>query len=43
MDGDIRIDGLKFPQGDNGADTVVPSGIKETDVQRKVNANLRIV
>lgn len=42
-DRDIRIYGLKFPEGDNGTDTVVPSGIQETDMEREVNAGIRIM
>lgn len=40
---DIRIDGLKFTEGDDGADTVVPPGVKETDMQWEVNSNIGIV
>jgi len=42
-DGDIGIDSLKFPEGDNGADAVVPSGIQEADMEREVNAGIRIM
>lgn len=43
FDRDIRVYGLKFPEGNNGADAVVPSGIQETDMQGQVNANLCIM
>ena len=42
-DRDIGVDGLKFAQGDNGCDTVVPPGINETDMQRKVNTKVRVM
>ena len=42
-DGDIRVDRLKFTKGNNGAYTVVPSGIQETDMHRQINANVRIM
>ena len=42
-DGDIRIDRFKFTEGNNGAYTVVPPGIQETDMQGQVNANVRIM
>ncbi len=37
-DGDIRVDGLEFPEGDDGADAVVPPGVQEMDMQGQVNA-----
>lgn len=40
---DIRIDGFKFPEGNDGTDTVVPPGIQETDMEWEVKANLRIM
>lgn len=40
---DIRVDGLKFPEGDDGADAVVAPGIQETDMQRQVDTVLCIV
>ena len=42
-DRDIRIDGFKFPKGNDGADTVVPFGIQETDMEWEVKADLRIM
>ena len=42
-DRDIGVDGHKFAQGDNGGDTVVPPGIYETDMEREVNAKVRIM
>ncbi len=42
-DRDIRINGLKFPEGDNGADAVVPPGVQKTDMQWQVNADPGIV
>ena len=42
-DRDIRVDGLEFAQGDNGRDTVVPPGIDETDMEREVNAKVRVM
>lgn len=42
-DRDIRVEGLKFTQGDDGADTVMPPGIKETDVQREVNPDIGVM
>ena len=39
-DRDIRVNGFKFPEGDDGADTVVASGIQETDMQGQVNTCL---
>lgn len=37
---DIRIDGLKFPEGNDSADTIVPPGTQETDMEREVNPNV---
>ena len=42
-DRDVRVDGLKFTQGDNGADAVVPPGVKETDMEGEVNAGICVV
>ena len=42
-DGDIRVDCPEFPEGDNGADAVVPSGVEETDMQGQVNAVFRVM
>ena len=42
-DRDIWIDGLKFAQGDNGGDAVVPPGIYETDMEGKINAKVRVM
>lgn len=42
-DRDIRVNGLKFPEGDNGTDAVVPPGVQETDMQWQVNADPGIV
>ena len=41
-DRDIRVNGFKFPEGDDGADTVVASGIQETDMQGQVNTKFCI-
>lgn len=43
LDRDIRINGLKFPKGDDGTDAVVASGIQETDMQGQVNTGFCIV
>ena len=43
LDGDIGVNGLKFPQGDNGADAVVSPGVQEMDVEGKVNGEVCIV
>lgn len=42
-DRDIRVNGLKFPEGDDGADAVVPPGIQEADMEGQVNAVFCIV
>lgn len=42
-DGDIWVDRLKFIQGDDGAETVVPLGVEETDVEREINAGICIM
>ncbi len=42
-DGDVRVDGLKFAQADDGADAVMPSCIKEADMEGQVNANVCIM
>jgi len=42
-DGDIWVDRLKFAQGDDGADAVVPPGVEETDVEREISADICIV
>lgn len=42
-DRDIRINGFKFPEGDDGTDTVMSPGIQKTDMQRQVNTDLCIV
>ncbi len=42
-DRDIRMNGFKFPEGDDGADAVVSPGIEETDMQGQVNADFCIV
>lgn len=42
-DRDVRVNGPKFPQGDDGADTVVPPGIEEADMQWEVKTNVRIM
>ena len=42
-DRDIRVDGLKFPEGNDSADTVVPSGSQKADMKREVNADVCIM
>ena len=42
-DRDIRVNGPEFPEGDDGADAVVPPGIQETDMQGQVNTVFRIM
>lgn len=42
-DRDIRVDNLKFPEGDDGADAVVPPGIQEADMQGPVNTDFSVV
>ncbi len=42
-DGDIRVDCPEFPEGDDGADAVVPPGVQETDMQGQVNAVFRVM
>lgn len=42
-DRDIRVNGCKLPQRDDGADTVMPHGTQETDMQGEVNANVCIM
>ena len=42
-DRDIRVNGFKFSEGDDGADTVVASGIQESDMQGQVNTGFRIM
>ena len=42
-DRDIRMNGFKFPEGDDGTDAVMSSGIQKTDMQRQVNTDLCIV
>ena len=42
-DRDIRVDSLKFPEGNKGGDTVVPPGIQEADMEREVNADVSIM
>ena len=42
-DRDIRVDGPEFPEGDDGADAVVPSGIQETDMERQVDPGFCIM
>ncbi len=42
-DRDIRVDGFKFTQGDNGGDAVMPPGIYEADMERKVNPDVRVM
>lgn len=42
-DRDIGVNSFKFPEGDNGADAVVPAGVKETDMEGQVNAYVCIV
>ena len=39
-DRDIRIYGSEFPQGNNSADAVMASGVKEADMERQVNADI---
>ena len=43
FDRDIRIYGLKFPEGDDGAYAVMPPGVQETDMYRQVNPEISIV
>lgn len=43
FDRDIRVHGSELAQGDDGADTVMSSGVKETEVQGEVNGDIRIV
>lgn len=42
-DRDIRVDSLKFPEGDDGADAVVPPGIQKADMQGQVNTDFSVV
>ncbi len=42
-DGDIRVPGCEFAQGDDGADAVISPSIKEADMQGKVHAGLCIM
>jgi hypothetical protein len=42
-DRDIRVNGPEFPEGDDGADAVVPSGIQETDMERQVDPGFCIM
>lgn len=42
-DRDIRVNGFKFPEGDDGADAVMASGIQEADMQWEVNTDVCIV
>ena len=42
-DRDIRVKGLEFPEGDDGADAVMPPGIQESDMEGQVNAGLGIM
>lgn len=42
-DRDIRVNGPKFPEGDDGADAVVPSGIQETDMEWQVDPGFCIM
>lgn len=42
-DRDIRVDCPEFPEGDDGADAVVPSGIQESDMQGQINTGQCIV
>jgi len=42
-DRDIRVNGFKFPEGDDGADAVMASGIQEADMQGQVNTDICIV
>lgn len=42
-DGDIRIYGLKFPERNNNAYTIMASGIQKTDMKREVSANIGIM
>ncbi len=40
---DIRVNGLKFPKGDDGAGAVMASGIQEADMQGQVSTDVCIV
>lgn len=42
-DRDIWVNGFKFPEGDDGADAVMASGIQEADMQGQVNTDGGIV
>ena len=39
-DRNVRVNGSELPQGDNGADAVMPPSIQKTDMQGEVNANI---
>lgn len=42
-DRDIRVNGPEFPEGDDGADAVVASGIQETDMEGQVDPGFCIM
>lgn len=42
-DRDVRVKRLKFTEGDNSTDAVVPPGIQEADMQGKVDTSFRIM
>ena len=42
-DRNIRVDCPEFPEGDDGADAVVPSGVQKSDMQGQINTGLCIV
>lgn len=42
-DGNIRVNGFKFPERDNGTDAVMTSGIQKADMQGQVKPDMCIV